>query len=557
MNIIKTTIDGKPVEYQANNTWQFQLNQDSDLVGIFTHGTESKKVEIHILSASSNYKDFSLNVPTAFDEVTNGSKRFLIAENDDLVGIWTSGTASNKTEVHISPAVPDNGAAQYSTIGLNVVTALGEVGDEYQFLISKNRDIYCINLSGASGKIEFQCLTAASNYADFSSPNPTLTPFPNTNSNWSFMLSHDNNLIGMLKANTASNTTEIHSLNHVASGGFPAYQSYIIQSKTVLAEVGGNFTFLVDDNNDIYVIKENNTGTSTTEVHIMTESSQYQSWSLQTGTILQEVNDQKFSLTEGEIALYSGIDQTGRSWKIDTNLNDLSALSSLVNPISSFDLGLKTGLSLYNEKAYDGTEHTYNVKANITSVIFDSLKVHNEQLLLGIGLHNELWTCDSDGTWTQVPNSGSVIDVTVMHDGTILGIGIKNKLHTRATINSPWVALTNSISLLGIAIMSDGSLLGVGTDNLLHTCKNLSSDWVKVDNSGTVISVAVMNDGTLLGVDTSHNLFKSPSPGGGWAQIVSQPLLGISVLLDGTILGIDINNRLMTRATLDGVWAAI
>jgi C1A family cysteine protease len=53
--------------------------------------------------------------------------------------------------------------------------------------------------------------------------------------------------------------------------------------------------------------------------------------------------------------------------------------------------------------------------------------------------------------WVNVPNSGDVIGVTIMQDGTILGIGTNQQLYTRATLTSNWINVPNSGDVLGVA----------------------------------------------------------------------------------------------------------
>jgi hypothetical protein len=71
--------------------------------------------------------------------------------------------------------------------------------------------------------------------------------------------------------------------------------------------------------------------------------------------------------------------------------------------------------------------------------------------------------------WVQVPNSCCVIGVTVMPNGTILGVGTNNLLYTRANLNSNWVQVPNSCSVIGVTVMPNGTILGIGTDNMLWT----------------------------------------------------------------------------------------
>jgi len=109
--------------------------------------------------------------------------------------------------------------------------------------------------------------------------------------------------------------------------------------------------------------------------------------------------------------------------------------------------------------------------------------------------------------WVQVPNSGSVIGVTVLKDGTILGIGMDNYLWTRATLNSSWVQVPNSGSVIGVTVLQDGTILGIGMDKYLWTRATLNSSWVQVPNSGSVIGVTVLKDGTILGIGMDNYLW--------------------------------------------------
>ena len=62
-----------------------------------------------------------------------------------------------------------------------------------------------------------------------------------------------------------------------------------------------------------------------------------------------------------------------------------------------------------------------------------------------------------------------MIGVTVLPNGTILGIGTDKLLYTRATLNSNWVQVPNSGSVIGVTVLPNGTILGIGTDKLLWT----------------------------------------------------------------------------------------
>jgi hypothetical protein len=76
-----------------------------------------------------------------------------------------------------------------------------------------------------------------------------------------------------------------------------------------------------------------------------------------------------------------------------------------------------------------------------------------------------------------------------MPDGKLLGIGMDNALWTRDTLTSDWQQVPNSGSVLGITVMPDGKLLGIGMENALWTRDTLTSDWQQLPNSGSVLAV--------------------------------------------------------------------
>jgi hypothetical protein len=184
---------------------------------------------------------------------------------------------------------------------------------------------------------------------------------------------------------------------------------------------------------------------------------------------------------------------------------------------------------------------------NSGSVI--GVTVLKDGTILGIGMDNYLWTrATLNSSWVQVPNSGSVIGVTVLQDGTILGIGMDKYLWTRATLNSSWVQVPNSGSVIGVTVLKDGTILGIGMDNYLWTRATLNSSWVQVPNSGSVIGVTVLQDGTILGIGMDKYLWTRATLNSSWVQVPnSGSVIGVTVLKDGTILGIGMDNYLWTK----------
>ncbi|MDD1449500.1 hypothetical protein MEN98_26135, partial [Dolichospermum sp. ST_sed8] len=86
-------------------------------------------------------------------------------------------------------------------------------------------------------------------------------------------------------------------------------------------------------------------------------------------------------------------------------------------------------------------------------------------------------------------------------NANLVGIGMDNQLWTRKTLTSNWEQIPNSGLVLAITFMPDGTLVGIGMDHQLWTRKNyLTSNWEHIPNSGAVLAITAMPDGTLVGI---------------------------------------------------------
>ncbi|MBD0304319.1 MAG: VCBS repeat-containing protein, partial [Tolypothrix sp. T3-bin4] len=92
------------------------------------------------------------------------------------------------------------------------------------------------------------------------------------------------------KSDTPKGMTELHILN-----GATNFQTFSLHTETALHQTPSGWDFVMDDynaNNSMGVIglKGNPpTGTNTTEAHILNEDTTYQSWVMQTGTVLHNI----------------------------------------------------------------------------------------------------------------------------------------------------------------------------------------------------------------------------------------------------------------------------
>jgi dsDNA-binding SOS-regulon protein len=173
--------------------------------------------------------------------------------------------------------------------------------------------------------------------------------------------------------------------------------------------------------------------------------------------------------------------------------------------------------------------------------------------ILGIGMNHKLYTrTNLDDNWVMAPDYGQVKGVTIMTDGIILGIGMSGKLYTRANLNSRWVKAFDHGKVKAITVMKDGTILGVDMNGKIHTRANLGTKWVKTPEvGGQVKGVAIMGDGTILGVGMNGKLYMRANLGAGWVMapdVGQRQVKAITIMEDGTILGVGINNKLFIRS---------
>jgi hypothetical protein len=199
--------------------------------------------------------------------------------NGDLVGILKGpSTGTGMTELHILSA-----ASNYQSWALQTGTALGYTDDNWAFAMNANGDLVGI-LKGpltGSGTTELHILSAASNYQSFVLQTGTALQY--TDDNWAFSMDGNDNLVGILKGPvTGSGTTEVHTLSAASN-----YQTWVLQTGTALGYTDDNWAFTAKGNGDVMaILKGPTSGTGTTEAHILSAASNYQTWVLHTGTAL-------------------------------------------------------------------------------------------------------------------------------------------------------------------------------------------------------------------------------------------------------------------------------
>jgi arylsulfatase A-like enzyme len=181
--------------------------------------------------------------------------------------------------------------------------------------------------------------------------------------------------------------------------------------------------------------------------------------------------------------------------------------------------------------------------------------------LVGIRKDNQLCYRETlTGEWVEVPNSGSVIAITVLPDGRLLGAGSDNQLWYREYLNSEWVQVPNSGSVIGITVLPDGKIVCVGTDHQLWYRETLTSEWVQVCNSGSVIDITTMPNDRILGVGTDHQLYiwNRDYLTSTWSHVPnSGAAISITVLPDRKFVCVGTDNQLWYRNNINSEWVQV
>lgn len=223
-----------------------------------------------------------------------GDKKFCAGTRQpDMYIIAPNNTGSGQTEVHVLDS-----ATAYSSYKLHAATALGQYNpDQVAFAIGDanndgKTDVYFISRYGnGTPNVEVHILDGSSNYSTFLGHYSTSLPSVPGGLAWTFDVGDYNNdgtpdLYAFKKVGGDSGKTELHIYS-----GADGFQTALAHIALPMAPTGGDdaWEFHVADIDgdgvpDIVAVAKQN-GTST-EVHILKGSSNYSTYSLETGTAL-------------------------------------------------------------------------------------------------------------------------------------------------------------------------------------------------------------------------------------------------------------------------------
>jgi len=277
----------------TDGTWlmaDYDRDSIADLIFVQTSNPGSGKVELHAVSAASNYQAFILDASTTFTPETDGVWTMADYDQDgipDLVFIKTANTATGKVEVHIA-----SGASNYLTRILETGTTFTPETDGVWMMADYDKDgipdlVFIKTSNTGTGLVEVHIASGKSVYQTRILETGT-TFKPESDGVWT-MADYDGDgvpdLVFIKTANTPSNMVEVH----IASGK-SQYQTRILETATAFAaETDGQWLMADYDKDgipDLVFIKTGSTSSGYVELHIASGKSQYQTIVLNTATEL-------------------------------------------------------------------------------------------------------------------------------------------------------------------------------------------------------------------------------------------------------------------------------
>ena len=241
-----------------------------DLMEITRRNTGSGNVEVHTLTESSGFSQYSVHVATPqpcsesskFDYLSGGGEM-----NGDLVQVMRRATGSGNLEVHILSR-----ASNYQTYTTHAAIPISNTdGENFTFALA-GRDLVGIKRRRTdSGKVEIHVLSAASNYSQFI--NHAALPWSVADEDRFDFDMKGRDLMAILKFGTTEHRIEVHGLtasSNYQNGSFDLATafSWIDREKMEFAMAGS----------DLVGIKRLETGSGRIEAHALTWSSAYETF---------------------------------------------------------------------------------------------------------------------------------------------------------------------------------------------------------------------------------------------------------------------------------------
>jgi len=263
-----------------------------DLYAVVTGGA-SGTVEIHADSRSSTYAKRVLSTATGLPSKDPSQWRYFVApvnggDRPDLLAVQTQGTASGKVEVSVYSA-----SSGYRSRSHLAVTPMAAFVPDARFQVDVaadaggRPDLVFADLQGSGGTVDVHVASFASGWSRFSLQKSTALP-NQPGSNAQVVMDDARDLWMIIHdGTTGSRGQELHVVTASSS-----YQTFSVH-RALPAELGPRtkWTFATGDydgdrRHDLYLLKVDGTGSGRTEVHVLTARSQFTTFALHRATTL-------------------------------------------------------------------------------------------------------------------------------------------------------------------------------------------------------------------------------------------------------------------------------
>lgn len=280
-----------------------------DMFAIRATGSGSGHLDLHTLSAASGYQTYTRHNITAMPQRPTSDWTYLVAPyrgdgQPDLYSICLRGCGSGRVEVHVLSA-----ASNYSVFVAHIATGLGVIP------VSQHPEIHLGSYAGdgqedlflvldhgtGSGRVEVHVLSAASGYTTFLTHQATALVEPPTGQGWDYLIGDaagNGDLVAIHdRGTTGSGVTEVHVLSEQSR-----YQTFTAHDATVLA-LGTTTTYALGSAAggsapDLYVVlPQGQSGRA--EVHVLSGPSAYRTYVAHIATPLVASPPADWALTFG------------------------------------------------------------------------------------------------------------------------------------------------------------------------------------------------------------------------------------------------------------------
>lgn len=320
----------------------------------------SGRTEVHVMDGSNNFSSFLLQTRLPIEE-TDETVDFQLGDynKDGKVDLYViKKNVVGKTEVHVL-----NAATGYSQFLLQIRTALGEVGSEWEFGIGDYNsdnvpDVYCINKQGKSNT-EVNVLDGGNAYQSYILNISTV--MERTDENTKFLVGKGRFNIYPIKRVGATNT-ELHRMrleNDLSDNLVSNAVELGFNINTALEATNDKSVFAVGDYNkdtvpDLFIVKKSVAGRS--EVHVLSGKSRFSNFLLHTVLPIEATDENsEFRVADynrdGILDLYWIKKHAGNRTEIhimDGRTNFQSFLLQRVLPIESTNLDSNFQVGDYN-----------------------------------------------------------------------------------------------------------------------------------------------------------------------------------------------------------------